>query len=131
MRPGALHGKSILIIEDHTETANLMADILTDEGCLVRVSRSARDAYGLLATGIEPLPDAVLLDLGLPDMDGAEMFRMLQTSGRSVPQVLVASALPYAVVEQKARAIGAHGVLHKPFSIDELLDRLDRLTASA
>ncbi|MFD6418860.1 response regulator [Streptomyces sp. NPDC060194] len=71
-------------------------------------------------------PDVVLVDLGLPDMDGVELIRTLRASSR-VP-VLVLSARHLS--EEKVRALdaGADDYVTKPFSMDELLARLRAAT---
>src|SRR5271156_815002 len=62
----------ILIVEDDTDTAELMAQLLRHEGCTVRI---APDGPAALCAAEADRPEVILLDLGLPGMDGYEVAR--------------------------------------------------------
>ncbi len=85
-------------------------------------------AYKRAATGAEPLwralsckPDVVLLDLGLPDMDGVEIIKIRSWSNMPI---IVVSARSEDFDKVSALDAGADDYLTKPFSVDELLARL-------
>ncbi len=73
----------------------------------------------------DPPPDVVLLDLTLPDMSGGDMIRNLRAMGCPLPEMIVTSAMPGRVVDSEARAIGAFGVMHKPYDIAALVKLLN------
>src|SRR5262245_31205665 len=77
----------VLVVEDHTDTADSMAQLLGLYGFEVRV---ARDGPGALAAVQMFQPDAVLLDIGLPGMDGYEVARRLRDLAAPRRPLLVA-----------------------------------------
>lgn len=96
----------------------------------LRINLVARDHEALVAsTGREAIamftahaPDLVILDLGLPDLDGVEVLRILRESSR-VP-VIVLSARQQADDKVEALDVGADDYVSKPFSMDELMARV-------
>ncbi len=116
----------VLIVEDDRPLARAMAIMLRaggDEGAVASTGREALDALG----GAEW--DVVILDLGLPDMDGVHVLRALR--GWSSVPVVVLSARHEA--DQKVRALdsGADDYVTKPFNVDELRARLRVVTRRA
>ncbi|GAA2252320.1 response regulator [Streptomyces atrovirens] len=83
---------------------------------------SAHDGAGALRTAAARHPDVVVLDLGLPDMDGVDVLRELRSWSR-VP-VLVLSARHASGEKVQALDAGADDYVTKPFGMDELLARL-------
>ncbi|NJQ01993.1 response regulator [Streptomyces zingiberis] len=83
---------------------------------------SAADGATALRTAAERHPDVVILDLGLPDMDGVDVIRELRRRSR-VP-VLVLSARHTSDEKVEALDAGADDYVTKPFGMDELLARL-------
>jgi len=57
----------VLVVDDHDECRELLAELISDSGCTVRVARTGTEA---VAVSGEFMPEVVLLDLGLPDMNG-------------------------------------------------------------
>ena len=119
----------ILVVDDEPAIRRLSAG-LTRVGYRVVEAGSARDA--LTAVQIDK-PEAVLLDLGLPDRDGLELVPLLKAAGASV---LVVSARD--ATEQKVTALdlGADDYVTKPFDTEEVLARIrtalrHRLSAEA
>lgn len=109
----------ILIVDDEPAIRRLLRNTLVRAGYVVVEAGNGRDA--LHAAAVER-PDAILLDLGLPDRDGLSIIPLLRTHGDAV--VLVVSARD--AVEEKVSALdlGADDFLTKPFDTDELLARL-------
>lgn len=109
----------ILIIEDDKEIRALMRSTLSIEGFEVITATSISEARAILRQG---LPDVMVLDLGLPDGDGASLVCELRQHS-NLP-IIVVSARHQE--EQKVRLLdtGADDYLTKPFSIPELLARL-------
>ncbi|GGX15891.1 DNA-binding response regulator [Streptomyces malachitofuscus] len=83
---------------------------------------SAHDGAAALRTAAEHHPDVVVLDLGLPDMDGVEVIRGLR--GRTRVPILVLSARHASDEKVQALDAGADDYVTKPFGMDELLARL-------
>lgn len=74
------HDKCILLIEDSEPTVIQMTDILTSQGYRVRVSRNGREA---LAEIENSLPDAVILDLMMPEVDGFEVLKVIRENEKT------------------------------------------------
>ncbi len=105
------------MIEDDTSLLDLVHDVLTNIGC---------DEVRFLDTGAEALkvarayaPDLILLDLGLPDMDGLEVCRLLSEQLPNVPIVIITGRNDESVVEIAFEA-GAQDYVAKPFRLGEL-----------
>jgi two-component system, OmpR family, KDP operon response regulator KdpE len=110
---------SILVIDDERPIRRLLRVTLEGAGYLVREAENGR--LGLVEAAQMPV-DAVILDLGLPDLDGAEVVRRLREWSR-VP-VLILSVRDREEAKIGALDAGADDYLTKPFSSRELLARL-------
>jgi two-component system response regulator QseB len=110
----------ILVAEDDLRLLTMLGEILSTEGYEVV---SARDGQRALHEGLTGSFDVLLLDRGLPVIDGLDVLARLRSNGVQTP-ALVLSALgnPSDRVEGLDR--GAEDYLAKPFDIDELLARL-------
>lgn len=113
----------LLLIEDDTAIAAGIIDALT--GASHRVSHAATGDAGLL-TLREVAPDLVLLDLGLPDIDGTDVCRSIRAES-SVP-IIVISARSEEIDRVLALEMGADDFLVKPFGIRELIARIRAVT---
>ncbi len=109
----------ILVIDDDVSIRRLLRSSLHERG--YRVSVAASGEEGLDVAAGDP-PAAVILDLGLPDMDGVELCRQLR-SWSDVP-ILVLSARDQEMEKVRALDLGADDYLTKPFSTHELLARI-------
>jgi DNA-binding response OmpR family regulator len=110
----------LLIVEDEDRIAAFLVKGLRAHGYAVTLARTGRD--GLRLAG-ELEPDGVILDLGLPDIDGVEVLRRLR-SRRSAMPVLVLTARDQVRDKVQGLDLGADDYLTKPFAFDELLARL-------
>ena len=111
--------KTILVIEDEKGIRNFIHNALTTNGyktILTENGKTARTAF------LSQCPDLVLLDLGLPDMDGVEIIRKVR-SWSQVP-IIVVSARSEDRDKVTALDEGADDFLTKPFSVEELLARV-------
>mgnify|MGYP002622738429 CR=1 FL=1 len=114
------HGEhSILVIEDEQPIRRFLRASLTNEG--YRVSEAESGEEGLRVAARQP-PDLVILDLGLPDMDGQEVLRRLR-------EWFTAPIIILSVRDQEQQKIdaldhGADDYVTKPFGIGELLARM-------
>ena len=113
----------VLVVEDDTPVRNLITTTLkTHEYRYL----SAQNGASAVMEALSHNPDIVLLDLGLPDMDGVEIIRKIR-SWSNMP-IIVISARTEDSDKIGALDAGADDYLTKPFSVDELLARLRVLT---
>jgi len=117
--------RRVLIVDDVPTNRDLLAELLTRAGFLTRTAEGGAQALQLCETWN---PDAVLMDLRMPGMDGIEAVRRLREGGsRAVLIAVTASGL--APGELEARTAGFDGYLRKPYLDEDLFallgDRLD------
>jgi two-component system KDP operon response regulator KdpE len=112
-------GASILVIEDEPQMRRLLRTMLSNQG--FRVTEVATGEEGLQQAATRN-PDIVLLDLGLPDMDGLEVTRRLREW--STRPIIVLSARGQEPDKIGALDAGADDYLTKPFGAGELLARI-------
>lgn len=110
---------NILVIDDEPQILRALRTILSEKG--YRVSTASRGEEGLALAAAAP-PDVIVLDLGLPDMDGKDVCSRLR-EWTQVP-ILVLSVRESEHEKVAALDSGADDYLTKPFSIDELLARI-------
>ncbi|MGB5246598.1 MAG: response regulator transcription factor [Woeseia sp.] len=110
----------ILLIEDDLSLASGLSKALARESFSVNHVTRGEAALHVMAT--EP-PEIVVLDLGLPDMDGLQVLRKIRHSGSQVP-ILVLTARSSIDARVTGLDLGADDYLPKPFEIDELVARL-------
>ena len=114
----SLH-EHILVVEDDAQIRNFICFTLEAEGYVCVAAATAEEAMRLMAA--EPI-DLMLLDLGLPDLDGTEVIRRLRTW--SEMPVIVVSARDQDKEKVAVLDLGADDYLTKPFSASELLARI-------
>lgn len=108
-----------LIVEDDKAVRNLIATTLEIRG---HQYRTASNGMTALSETVSCRPDIMILDLGLPDMNGIEIIRKVRTWS-NLP-IIVVSARSDAHDKIAALDAGADDYLTKPFSVDELLARI-------
>lgn len=115
----------ILVVEDSPLVQRLLAVCLRDLG---RPVRAALDAPAALAEVEAEVPALVILDIGLPGMDGWEFLRRLRTDprGESLP-VLVLTAHAQEEFRREADRRGADSFMTKPFEPEALREAVGRL----
>lgn len=115
----------ILIIDDNDRNRKLVVDVLRFAG--LRTVEAANAGTGL-ALASEHLPDVILLDLRLPDLDGTEAMRALRDNPRTsrIP-VVAMTALPLGDEDAWLDDTGFAAYIAKPIDIDTLPDLLRRL----
>ena len=109
----------ILVVEDDIPVRNLITITLKTHGYRYL---TAGTGDGAVVEASSHNPDVVLLDLGLPDMDGIDIIRQIRTW--SMTPIIVISARSEDTDKIEALDNGADDYLTKPFSVDELLARL-------
>jgi PAS domain S-box-containing protein len=116
--------RRILIVDDNTDSARSMAILQTRRGHVTRVAFTGPDA---LAVAAEFLPEVVLLDIGLPGMDGYEVARRLRTMPATTGALLIAMtgyASPEDLIAAKEAGFDKH--LVKPVDLEVLRECLGR-----
>lgn len=112
--------KKILLVDDEPHIILGLSDALQFEGFLVSSAAIGEDAINLCR---EIRPDAVLLDLMLPDMNGYEVCRRIREFDRVVP-VIMLTARSQENDKIRGLDVGADDYVTKPFSVGELIARL-------
>ncbi len=116
----------MLVVEDDPAIANVVAETLDLAGYRVGIARDGLAALDLVRQGA---PDVVVLDLGLPGLNGQEFLDAWRTvdPAHSVP-ILVLSAKPEALPEMAASGVVEH--MAKPFELDAVVAAVTTLAAS-
>jgi two-component system response regulator MprA len=117
----------LLVVDDDRALREVLRRALTLGGYEVRLAETGAEALADVAAGV---PDAVVLDIGLPDIDGLEVCRLLRREGNRVP-VLMLTARDAVADRIDGLDAGADDYLVKPFDIDELKARLRALLRRA
>ena len=114
---------SVLVVDDNPDNLRLLTAMLTDKGYKVRPAPSGSLA---LQSVRSTLPDLVLLDIKMPEMDGYEVCRRLKADERTrdVP-VLFISALTEVTDKIKGFGVGGVDYITKPFQHEEVLARVE------
>jgi two-component system, OmpR family, response regulator MprA len=112
----------VLVVEDDDEIADVLRRSLRQEGHEVR---TAADGIEALDAALEFVPDLVILDLGLPRLDGVEVLRRLRAEG-DVP-ILILTARSGTDHQVESLDSGADDYIVKPFERQELLARIRSL----
>ncbi|MEG0361977.1 MAG: response regulator transcription factor [Longicatena sp.] len=109
----------VLLIEDDKNIIKFLSLSLETNGCKVISAQSGIEGISLFMTDN---PDLILLDLGLPDIDGSEVLSQIRTQS-DVP-ILIVSARGQEKEKVEALDLGADDYITKPFHINELLARI-------
>ena len=121
-----MSGKLILLIEDSQKVQNYNRRMLTDEGFLVETALTLADARAFLKT---KKPDAIILDIGMPDGNGLDFLREF----RQVSKIPVLLLTGYGEAKDIVAGFktGCDDYLPKPYTFEVLLVRLTRLLQGA
>lgn len=113
----------ILIVDDNPVNLDLLSGMLLDRGFRVRVATNGRRAISAAKSAV---PDLVMLDINMPEMDGYEVCRQMKddASTRHVPVIFI-SALDNALDKVKAFSTGGADYVTKPFQFEEVLARIE------
>jgi two-component system KDP operon response regulator KdpE len=112
-------GPRVLVVDDEQAIRRFLKTSLAANGCVVFEAASGQDA---LAAVVNHRPDVVILDLGLPDMDGLEVTQRLR-EWTQIP-IIILSVRGQETDKIAALDTGADDYLTKPFGVGELMARL-------
>ena len=112
----------VLVVDDDSAIRQMVAEVLRDEGHITDEATNGSQALDVVKAN---RPDAILLDLMMPVMDGPTFLRACRDMPdcRRIPVILM-SALNGA--RQVAAELGASGCLSKPFELPDMLSQLER-----
>ena len=118
----------ILIVEDDKHILTGLVDNLEMEGYKTVIARDGKEALRQVQ---ERSPDLIILDLGLPVMNGDEVARLFKDDAKlkHIPIILISSII--GALNEKFAASGAEAFLYKPFEFDELLDLVNKYCGPA
>lgn len=114
-----IHKLSILLVEDEKNICDFISTSLSAQDYRISTAHTGKEALPIITS---QCPDLILLDLGLPDMDGMEIIRQVRTWS-SVP-IIVLSARTQEQEKVRALDLGADDYLTKPIGTSELLARI-------
>lgn len=110
----------VLAVDDEQPIRKLLRTGLTVEGYQVIEARNGREAIEIVAA---EQPDVILLDLGLPDLQGHDLLRRWRAAGLNIPVIILSSRTDEGGIVQ-ALELGADDYVTKPFGIKELAARI-------
>lgn len=116
----------VLCIEDETEMSQLMGMILSRHGFDTRLALNGREGIHMLQ---EFVPDVILLDLMMPDMDGWEVYQHLKSdsSTAAIPVVVVTARSQASEKTAALKVAQVDDYLVKPFNPDQLVETVARV----
>lgn len=115
--------KKILIVEDHPDLVNFYKQVAILLGCDSIVAMTGKQAVDV---AVAELPDLILLDIMLPEMDGLEAARRIRKNAKaaSIP-ILVLTGVTYK--DEEIRQCGCNDYIVKPFTVNHLVSRIKKL----
>jgi twitching motility two-component system response regulator PilG len=118
-------GKLVLVVDDSHMICQIVKFSLAKYGINTRPFHSGVDALTALKEGVVPIPDLVLLDIGMPHMRGYAVASLLRSRGefRSVPIVML-SGHDGLIDRWRALRVGATDFISKPFDEDDLVRKV-------
>jgi two-component system, OmpR family, response regulator MprA len=116
----------ILVVDDERAVRESLRRALELEGYEIELAEDGRQALDRLGADSEPEPDAVILDVLMPGVDGLEVCRTLRAQGSRLPVLMLTARTQ---VEDRVEGLdaGADDYLTKPFALEELLARVRAL----
>ncbi|CAB1076946.1 chemotaxis protein [Alkalispirochaeta odontotermitis] len=115
--------ESILLVDDNPTNLQVLFQTLEGVGCKLLI---AKNGNGALAIAGKALPDLILLDIMMPDIDGYEVCRRLKTDPATADiPVIFLSALGETEDKVKGLQLGAVDYITKPFQLDEVIARVN------
>lgn len=111
---------TLLLVEDDELVRDAMTRLFVREGYLVLTASTGHDAIGVLRTPSSPV-DVVLLDVGLPDVSGADLCARLRQFFPNLPVVVCTGAASPEEADE-LRRLGIRHFFSKPIAMRELLD---------
>ena len=109
----------MLVVDDEPAITELIELLLTEEGFKVVTAQNGSEA--LRQCG-HLIPDLIITDISMPDMEGIELVRTLRKRAKTIPIVVMSGNTVGAKFLETALLFGARATVRKPFSKQELVD---------
>ena len=111
---------TVLVVDDDHDIRTCLGEVLHDQGFVAVTAADGRDALEKLATRFRP--DAIVLDLMMPVMNGFEFLQAMRANAElnRIPVVVISANRGY-----DERDLGVAAVLRKPFDLNALVDAID------
>lgn len=122
-RSPSLQGARLLLVDDNPRVGELLSRVLVKSGFAVSLVTSAGEAM-VWAEGQTMSPDVAIVDYMMPEMNGVELAQKLHARWPRLPLLLATGA---GIHEPQVEDSGIQGILYKPFSVGELLERIESL----
>lgn len=120
--------KKVIIIDDSQTVRKIVEVCLSREGFEVRGFHDGVEALRWLSQQTSPVPDLMILDIGLPKLDGYEIARRLKGKPRFQHMVIIMLTRRDGILDRlKGRLAGAQEYLTKPFTTQTLISRVETL----
>ncbi|MFH1654279.1 MAG: response regulator [Pseudomonadota bacterium] len=117
--------KTILVVEDNPRNMRLMVSLLEINNFNILQAISGKEAIQILYTGI---PDLIILDIQLPEMDGFEIFRKIRENcNLDHTKIIAMTALAMRDEEMKIRNAGFDDYITKPIDTADVITRIKKL----
>ncbi len=112
--------KQILIVDDNLSIRRLIAEFLELEGYGIDTAGDGAEAFK--KTMINSY-DLIIMDIQMPKMNGMDAMRAVRINLPAIPVIIISGTRDRAVIQQ-ARECGADAYISKPFSVDDLVERV-------
>lgn len=113
----------VLVIDDQPDVACVVAEVLQSQGHEARVAGGGEEGLQVIE---ESPPDAVVLDVVMPGLDGIEVLRRIRAKRPDLPVILLSGTVTQGQIEV-AQALGVTDVLRKPAAFDHFSQALARV----
>jgi diguanylate cyclase (GGDEF)-like protein len=123
--PADRRSRVVLVVDDDPAILSVVRDVLGEHGYAVATASDGEEALGLV---LKRTPDAVLLDVHMPLLDGLGFAKAMRGRGIDVPLIMMTAG---SNALRWAERAGASGYLAKPFGVDQLLSVTKRVIAGA
>ena len=117
-----------LLIEDDVDLSEMLVEILTSEAY---AATPARDGQSGLHLALNRVYDVIILDRGLPAIDGLDLLTRLRSRGIVTPVIILSALSARPGIGSTGSTRGAKDYLSKPFDVAELLARMRALLSAA
>jgi CheY-like chemotaxis protein len=116
--------RRVLVVDDNLELAAVLKELLAGAGYSVLTARNGIEALVFLTRGASELPDAVVLDIGLPLTSGVSLLEFVRNIMGSKLPIVVLTASADVEQEQTLRTLGISRYLRKPAPLDQVLSAI-------
>ncbi len=116
--------KKVLVVDDKPSITDLVSLILTEEGYEVSIANDGRQGLKQFESVV---PDLVISDIVMPDMEGIEFIKTLVKKKKDIPVIVMSGNIVGRKFLKTARLFGAKADLTKPFTTQELIETVNRI----